>query len=676
MIPFGRNENFVGRDAILNQLLEKIPPGAKKDDCQRTAIEGLGGIGKTHIALEAAYRVRDEYPECSIFWVPAIDSTSFEIAYREIGQLLQLPSINDDGADVKTLVKRGLSQKSAGSWLLIIDNADDSELLAAIVVDCLPFSPGGSILFTTRNHRITSELDIPPQSILPVLEMDNAEATELLRKELKDDQISDREDINRLLSLLTNLPLAIKQASAYLVSNRLVTIAKYSEFCGSSNTVLTDMLSRHFEDRRRYKTHSKNRNPITTTWLVSFEYISRSNPHAANCLKFISLLAEKDIPLSLLPFASSFNMIEAVSTLHTYAFITKRDASNSINIYRLVRLATRNWLQEKGEWQQWTSDAVYQLAVKYPLPERENRETWIKYLPHGQAVLDIDDAVTGQRDTAFFDKIARSYVLLGKYNEAERLYRQAIRLDEEVLSREYPSTFTRLDSLAFVLYCQWKCEEAEEILRHILTERVPDGEHFDQLNSVHKLPLVLIRQKKYEEAENLLRAIVRGAEEILGKKHSSTLNSMDSLALVLIHQENYEEAEKILRHTFKVREKVLGREHPDILESMNSLSLVLIFQEKYEEAEKILRHIFKVREKVLGREHPDTLTSMNNLAVVLNTGKYEEAEKIHRQTLGLREEVLGREHPDTLNSMKNLALILKGRGSRKKLGRCTGRCWG
>ncbi|KAJ3553591.1 hypothetical protein NPX13_g10855 [Xylaria arbuscula] len=120
MVPFGRN------GAILGKLLEKIPPSATNDDCQRTAIEGLSGIGKTQIALEAAYRVHDEHPDCSVFWVPAIDLTT----YREIGRLLQLPGIDNETADVKVLVKTALGQKNAGNWLLIVDNIDDMELLS------------------------------------------------------------------------------------------------------------------------------------------------------------------------------------------------------------------------------------------------------------------------------------------------------------------------------------------------------------------------------------------------------------------------------------------------------------------------------------------------------------------------------------------------------------------
>ncbi|KAH8649581.1 hypothetical protein BGZ61DRAFT_487933 [Ilyonectria robusta] len=139
----------------------------------RTAIEGLGRVGKTQIALEASYRVHDTNPDCSIFWVPATDATSFENAYRVIGRQLEIPGIDDGKADIKTLVKGALSQENAGAWLLIIDNADDVQLLFSNLALCehLPFSRDGSILFTTRNHEITERLDIRRMDAITIAEM-------------------------------------------------------------------------------------------------------------------------------------------------------------------------------------------------------------------------------------------------------------------------------------------------------------------------------------------------------------------------------------------------------------------------------------------------------------------------------------------------------------------------
>ena len=189
------------------------PPSAHKDDCQRTAVEGLGGVGKTQVALEAAYRIRDENPACSVFWVPAVDAVSFEKAYCDIGEALGVQGLDDDKADTKSLVKAALSRDSAGSWLLIVDNADDLKLFAdSTLADHLPFSRNGSILFTTRSHEAAVRLDIRDH-IVTLGEMSDTEATKLLQIGLKENQTSDTDNTARLLQFLANLPLAIKRCS-------------------------------------------------------------------------------------------------------------------------------------------------------------------------------------------------------------------------------------------------------------------------------------------------------------------------------------------------------------------------------------------------------------------------------------------------------------------------------
>ncbi|GKT67552.1 regulatory protein AfsR [Colletotrichum tofieldiae] len=121
--PVWTKRKFVGRDEVLAQLLDRVPPTANKDACQRTTVVGLGGIGKTQVAIEVAYRVRDAHPDCSVFWVPAVDISMFENAYREIGRKLKVQGIDDEQADFKNLVKAALEQDDVRSWLLIIDNA-------------------------------------------------------------------------------------------------------------------------------------------------------------------------------------------------------------------------------------------------------------------------------------------------------------------------------------------------------------------------------------------------------------------------------------------------------------------------------------------------------------------------------------------------------------------------
>jgi hypothetical protein len=108
LVLFGRNRDFVGRNGTLQQLLEKILPGADADDCQGTTIEGLGQTSNPQIALEAAYRVKENTP-CSVLWVPSVDDSSFEKAYRKIGDAIGVERLDDDKASLFLFLEKKLA---------------------------------------------------------------------------------------------------------------------------------------------------------------------------------------------------------------------------------------------------------------------------------------------------------------------------------------------------------------------------------------------------------------------------------------------------------------------------------------------------------------------------------------------------------------------------------------
>lgn len=234
--------------------------------------------------------------------MPAVTRATLESACREIGHALGVPGIQDDTADVTKLVKTALSHANAGRWLLIIDNADDTELVfgdagGPPLLQCLPSSYQGSILFTTRNHEVASRLDVQPTGTFSVGQMSMAEAKQMLCNGLKQSQITDISSTERLLDFLTFLPLAIKQASAYIVRTG-VTTTKYLTYCLYSNETQAKLLSEDFGDRYRY---AEIANPVAATWIISFTHITEKWPLAAEFLKLICYFAEKDIPVSLLP---------------------------------------------------------------------------------------------------------------------------------------------------------------------------------------------------------------------------------------------------------------------------------------------------------------------------------------------------------------------------------------
>jgi hypothetical protein len=183
-LPFLKNRRFVGRHDELHELQQKL---LIKKDCQQIAVVGLGGVGKTQIALEFAQLVKREWTEYWIFWVPAVSLETFEQACAEIARILQLPQAADDKQDVKELVKQHLSGQSARKWLLIVDNADDRDVMFGTassggVADFLPKNDDGVTVFTSRRWEMAESL--VGNDLLEVGKMSEEEAVLFMRASL------------------------------------------------------------------------------------------------------------------------------------------------------------------------------------------------------------------------------------------------------------------------------------------------------------------------------------------------------------------------------------------------------------------------------------------------------------------------------------------------------------
>ncbi|EDN95632.1 hypothetical protein SS1G_11511 [Sclerotinia sclerotiorum 1980 UF-70] len=382
IVPFGRNLNFTGRGTQLTEVEAKLFTGGR---VTKVAITGLGGIGKTQLLLELVYRIRDRYKDCLVIWIPATNTESLHQAYREVARQLKIPGSDEDKADAKKLVQNYLSKESAGRWLLVFDNADDVNMWITVsrsgsgrLIDCLPRSEQGCIVFTTRDRKTAVKL--AHQNIVEVPEMGEDVAIQLLQKCLVDpDLVNNRPDTTALLKELTYLPLAIVQAAAYINENG-IAFADYLSLLAEQEEDVIDLLSEEFEDDGRY---DNIKNPVATTWLISFEQIRYRDPLAADYLSFMACIDPKDIPQSLLPAGRSRKKeIDAIGTLDAYSFIIKRVADQALDLHRLVHLATRNWLQQNDLITQWTERAIIRLEEVFPDDDHQNRTTWRTYLPH------------------------------------------------------------------------------------------------------------------------------------------------------------------------------------------------------------------------------------------------------------------------------------------------------
>ncbi|KAF2436355.1 HET-domain-containing protein, partial [Tothia fuscella] len=455
-LPFPKNESFVGREDQLQSLEQSL---LLPNTHRRMTLYGLGGCGKSALALEFAYRALAQHAGRLVFWVPAISQDSFELAYREIGIRLHVPGITDDNADVKGLVKKALSSASVGQWLMVVDNADDPDVLmgstagevgSARLLDYLPHSSRGKILFTTRNRKAAG--DLTQNSVLELKDMSKAEAGELLaRRVSKNELLSDDQSVDRLLQLLAYLPLAIVQAAAFINSND-TSVSEYILLFRNTGTS-AELFGEQFEDPSRYR---EMESTIAKTWHISFEQIRRQDPLAAEYLSFIACIDRIGVPQSLLPPAGSqLQQIKAIGTLKGYAFITERQhalqelkSEKLFDMHRLVHLVSEWWLEEHDELTAWTIKAAAQLEKHIPYGGHESMEVWTRYLSHALYVARQDGILVTTARASLLDRVGRCQSSLGQYSSAETTHRQVLLLQEKSFGAEHPSTLTSMGNLA------------------------------------------------------------------------------------------------------------------------------------------------------------------------------------------------------------------------------------
>jgi tetratricopeptide (TPR) repeat protein len=663
-VPFPRNQQFVRRHAQLDQLENTL---FAENQPQILAVYGLGGIGKTQIALELAYRTREKDPECSIFWIPATNAESLQQAFTDVGQNLGVPGVAEKQVDVKKLVQSHLSEDSAGKWLLIVDNIDDMEMWKDELKHYLPRSRQGCIVCTTRSRKIAVTITAAV-NVIEVKEMDEVAATQLMRKSLLDqDLLAHPQDTLKLLEQLTFLPLAIVQAAAYINENR-ISLLHYLSLLGEQEQVVVDLLSKDFEDEGRYK---GGKNPVATTWLISFEQIRQLKPLAAEYLSFMSCVDPKNIPQSLLPPGlSRVEETDAIGTLSAYSFVSTRYTDKIYDVHRLVHLATRNWLRRETSLAMWAATAMKRLAKVFPNGDHKDRSIWRSYLAHARYVLDPkDDKEETEERSELIWKLATCLFNDGRYNEAEKLTLEEVETRKRVLGEEHPDTLISMGNLARTYKDQGRWKEAEELGVQVLetSKRVLGEEHLGTLISMGNLAWTYMDQGRWNEAERLGVQVLEIMKRVLGEEHPDTLIGMGNLASTYNNQGRWKEAEELEVQVLETSKRVLGEEHTHTLIGMGNLALTYMNQGRWREVEELEVQVLETSKRVLGEEHPDTLNGMGNLAsTYMNQGRWKEAEELGVQVLETRKRVLGEEHPHTLIGMGNLASTYMNQGRWKE----------
>lgn len=586
-VPLPRNRNFTGRDRMLEDLHQKLTSGRPAAIVQ--SISGMGGVGKTSLALEYSYRFATDYN--LLWWLRAEQPSSLANDYAGLAQKLELPERNAlNQPEIIAAVRNWLSNNSG--WLLVFDNAVD----VATIAPYQPRSATGNILITSRNP-VWAGIAAP----LPVQELAREESVRFL---LQRTNRGDEKAADRLSEVLGDLPLALAQAASYIEAKDIS---------------ITDYIA-------RLASHSKKLlEPIKGTWALSVEKLRAESPLGLNLLTLSAFLAPDNIPRPLLRVKAvdDLDFDDAIASLRRYGLIETTETS--IGVHRLLQQVIREDL-EPAQQRAWAEQALKLVKAQFP-EQPDDYRVWpacAPLFPHAmEAIRHAEDLQVGLGEVAALLNAAGVFEgKRGQLQNGRDLLTRSLELEEKVSGPNDPKVAIRANNLGDVLTDLGQIDLAIPKLEQAL--------RIDEAARGPNHPFVAIR------LSNLGRALLRTGDVTSSLAYANRALSIDEKALgpddhrvaldydligTILYERDAkgdleEAAAKIIR-AIEIDSKGLGENHSGVAAYWSDLGNVLAVQGKLIESYTCFRRALAIYHATLPAEHPYIRIAAHNASDLL-----------------------------------------------------------
>ncbi|MCK2219658.1 FxSxx-COOH system tetratricopeptide repeat protein [Actinomadura sp. ATCC 31491] len=605
-----RNLNFTGRKELLAALRKSINT-VTAVVAQPQALQGLGGVGKTQLAIEYAWQYRAHYD--LVLWVSADQPLLVPSALAELAPKLGLPTATGVGVEQTTqAVLRTLESGSPyRSWLVIFDNAEEPEFIK----DFIPRGPG-HVIITSRNSRWS---DHEPTIQVDVFRRE--ESVAFLRRRLSD-TIGERE-ADRVADKLGDLPIALEQAAA-LLARTLMPVEDYLDLLEEQTSRLLDL--------EKAPTYPRS---MTAAWRLSVSQLEERVPAAVEVLRCCAFFGPEPIPRDvfrrgnravgprLTPILSNpIELTNALSNLERLALVKVEPSTRTLQVHRLNQALLRDETPEK---------------------DRVELRHEVHLLLSGTAPAEPDDTANWPR-----------YEELAAHLEPSGL-----------IDCTVPSVRRFALDLVRYLYVRGSYRQAESLLHEYITKwtEVSGAHHKDVLAARVHLANVYLGLAAYDRAEELAADTYRLMSESLGAEHTETLWAMTGYAGALRGRGNFIKARELDESAATIYERVRGDTDPFTLRARHNLALDYTLTSDYHEASDMLQDIYLKQSSMEGIGRRLLLLTWTNLSrAVRLDGQFEVATDLAEEAHSYGAINLGDDHPSTLLAARDLAICLRRMG--------------
>jgi DNA-binding SARP family transcriptional activator/tetratricopeptide (TPR) repeat protein len=670
-----RNQSFVGREVLLDELDRLLD-----DDRHRpraVALTGLGGVGKTELAVELAHRRHREGRVA--WWIPAEDPAVVATSLADLAAAVGIAH-HEREEDARAALWAELDHTPG--WVLVFDNVDEPHL----VEPYLPAARHGDVIITSRNpawRRLARPLTLPPLA--------RRESIAYILARSGDD---DPGGADELAELVGDLPLALEQACAY-VEQTAMPVPDYV---------------RLFRDRHSdLLLHEAGRSgpTVATTWELAFERLGRRSARAAAVLEVMAFLASDAIAVDLLaPLADDeLDLQDAVAELLRLSLVD-RDR-NVLRVHRLVQDVVQARLPESlrllrleqaaglcvlstgapvlGDSHAWAAPAAHlislaghaeQLGVAPAglvdsLAELASRYAARALYPAAVQVLEAalrlvrhhgewEDRVLEGR---LLCQLGEAFDAAGRLTEALDLHRHAVALLDNLVEPDDVVLAHAYNRLGHVLNCADDIDGAITAHERALVALRKSG-HDDRIPTVlTDLGYTLWAAGRLGPAEQAFRQAREQFEQQGRGDDREWAHATAGLGMV---EQDAGRLESAVRHQYTVIDvftRACGADHPDTAQAFDKLGYALRLQGRVGEAVDAHLRAVRLLERVFGPDDSRVGMALTNLGLAnADAGRIEEAVQVQARARVIFEATLGPVHASTLLAARRLAVALAAAG--------------
>jgi tetratricopeptide (TPR) repeat protein len=688
-IPHSGAAQFIGRARELEALHQQLQ---RTEHLAISAISGMGGVGKTELAIQYAIQYKSSYPG-GVCWLKARTSNLSAQLVDFVQLHLGLAVPQELWGKILTLEQQvewcWQHWRPSGLVLVVLDDVTD----LASCREVLPPAGRFRVLVTTRQRRLDASffelsLDVlSPEASLELL-------TALVGQSRIEREL---QAAKRLCEWLGYLPLGLELVGRYLAEDLELSFTLMLKRLEVQR--LQDEAIANEQQRQNNYFLMTAQHSVRAAFELSWQELDIT---ACEVARLLGLFA---------PDVILWELVESTGKRLNWSEQLINNARKQLYKWNLIQQAgegyykihplIREFLQAKLVEAESANDLkrafVMSISAVEPVPKSPTIEQIQKIapvIPHvKQAVKTLIEYLKDEYLCKPFIYLANFYEGQGLYNLAEPWHQQCLSVAQMRLGLEHADVAETLSGLAMIHLLQGRYSEAESLFLQALElrKRLLGDNHLDVAESLHGLAMLYLHQGHYSKSEPLFMQAVELRKESLGSNHTTVAESLHGQVNLYLLQGRYHEAEYLAIRTLEIREELFGREHIDVAESKNLLALICLSKAHFQwnwlhrwigiprrlysplirsslrSSELLAAQSIELKQRLLGLEHPLLGVSLNTLAMFyVVQGRYRRAEPLFWQAIELYKCAFGDEHPYVVQSLSNLALLyyIQGRYRR------------